>query len=106
MGLTLDDIDLSSLTKADLCSLLFDKLGVNKREASDMVDTFFSIISDRLVAGEDVRLADFAAFQVKTKSSRPGRNPRTGEIVLIAPRRVVTLQSGPKLKARLNTSAA
>jgi integration host factor subunit alpha len=105
MQLTLDDIDLSSLTRADLCSLLFDQLGVNKREASDLVDAFFSIISDRLIAGEDVRLSDFAAFQVKSKLSRPGRNPKSGATVQIAPRRVVTFQSGPKLKARLNGSA-
>jgi integration host factor subunit alpha len=84
--------------------LLFDQLGLNKREALDWVDTFFSIISDRLVAGEDVHLSGFAAFQVKSKSSRPGRNLKTGETVQIAPRSVVTFQSGQKLKSRLNST--
>lgn len=102
MQLAFDDIGLGSLTKTDMCSKLFDQLGVNKREASDMVDTFFSIISDRLATGEDVRLADFASFQVKTKSSRPGRNPRTGKAVQIASRKVVTFIPGPKLKNKLN----
>jgi integration host factor subunit alpha len=101
MKLDLDSIDLTSLTKADLGAVLFEQLGVNKREAGDLVDAFFEIITDRLAAGEEVKLADFAGFQVRKKAPRPGRNPRTGEEVQIAGRRVVTFQSGPKLKARL-----
>jgi integration host factor subunit alpha len=104
MQLALDTIDLSSLTKADLGAMLFDQLGVNKREAGDLVDSFFQIITDRLAAGEEVKLADFAGFQVRVKAPRPGRNPRTGEEVEIARRRVVTFQSGPKLKERLKAS--
>jgi integration host factor subunit alpha len=102
MQLSLDDIGLTSLTKANLCAMLFDQLGVNKREAADIVDSFFEIISGRLVAGEDVRLADFATFAVKEKSSRPGRNPKTGACVQIPPRSVVTFQPGPKLKSKVN----
>lgn len=101
MQFTLDDIDLSSLTKASLGALLFDQIGLNKREAGDVVDAFFAIITERLVAGEDVKITDFAAFQVRTKAPRPGRNPKTGEAVEIARRRVVTFQPGPKLKDRL-----
>ena len=100
-----DDIDLSTLTKADLCSRLFEQLGLNKREASDFVESFFSIIFDRLADGEDVRISDFASFHLRTKSSRQARNPRTGEPVQIAPRRVVTFKSGPKLKARIGSRA-
>lgn len=103
MQLNFDELDLTSLTKSDLCALLFDQLGVNKREAADFVDAFFAIISERLAAGGDVRIADFAAFQVKAKSARPGRNPKTGATVQIAPRRVVTFQPGPKLKSRVNS---
>jgi len=101
MKLDLDSLDLTSLTKANLGAILFDQLGGSKREAADLVDAFFEIISERLVSGEDVKLADFAGFQVRVKAPRPGRNPRTGEEVQIAGRRVVTFQSGPKLKARL-----
>ena len=104
MELALDNIDLTSLTKADLGAMLFDQLGVNKREAGDLVDAFFAIITARLAAGEDVKLADFAGFQVRLKAPRPGRNPRTGEEVEIARRRVVTFQSGPKLKERLKAN--
>lgn len=102
MPLSLDTIDLTSLTKAGLCTILFDQLGVNKRESADIVDAFFEIISQRLIAGDDVRLSDFAAFVVKGKSSRPGRNPRTGAVVQIPPRSVVTFQPGPKLKNSVN----
>jgi len=102
MQLSFDDIGLTSLTKSNLCAILFEQLGVNKREASDIVDSFFEIISDRLVAGEEVRLSDFATFVVKAKSSRPGRNPKTGTVVQIPPRSVVTFQPGPKLKSKVN----
>jgi integration host factor subunit alpha len=102
MPLSLNAIDLTSLTKAGLCTILFDQLGVNRREAADMVDAFFEIISQRLVAGEVIRLSDFATFAVKAKSSRPGRNPRTGAIIEIPPRAVVSFQPGPKLKNRVN----
>jgi integration host factor subunit alpha len=104
MKLALDSIDLTSLTKANLNKLLLDQLGGTQREAADLVDAFFEIITERLVAGEEVKLTDFAGFQVRTKAARPGRNPRTGEQVKIAKRRVVTFQSGPKLKARLKSS--
>jgi integration host factor subunit alpha len=102
MPLKLNDIDVTSLTKSELCSMLHEQLGVNKREATDFVDSFFAIIAERLRLGDDVRIADFASFQLKTKSSRPGRNPKTGEAVQIAPRTVVTFQPGPNLRDKLN----
>jgi len=104
MELTLEDIDITRLTKANLVEILVGKLGLNKRESAELVDAFFSIMSDKLVAGEEVKLTDFAAFQVRSKTSRPGRNPRTGAAVEISGRRVVTFQAGPKLKARLQSS--
>ena len=62
-----------------------------------MVDAFFTEISDALVRGESVKLAGFGNFQLRDKGSRPGRNPKTGEVVTIAPRRVVTFQPSQKL---------
>jgi integration host factor subunit alpha len=102
MPLNLEDIEVTSLTKSDLCAVLYENLGVNKREATDFVDSFFALITARLKLGDDVRIADFASFQVKTKPTRPGRNPKTGEAVQIAPRKVVTFHPGPNLKAKLN----
>lgn len=96
-----DYTNLHSLTKADLAALLVEKLGLNKREAAEMVDTFFSLMSEKLVDGEEVKLLNFAAFQVRTKASRPGRNPRTGEPVEISKRRVVTFQASALLKSKV-----
>ena len=95
------DSDLDSvgaLTKAQLADLLFDQLGVSKREAKDMVDAYFDLISQSLVNGEDVKLSGFGNFQIRTKAPRPGRNPRTGELIPIEARRVVTFHASTKLK--------
>ena len=97
----LANIDLPSLTKANLASILVDSLGLNKREAMEMVDTFFSIMVEQLVAGDEVKLSNFATFQVRIKASRPGRNPRTGEPVEISKRRVVTFQASALLKSKV-----
>src|SRR5471032_537634 len=91
------DTDLPTLTKAELAELVFEHVGLNKREAKDMVDAFFAEINDALVRGESVKLAGFGNFQLRDKGSRPGRNPKTGEVVTIAPRRVVTFQASQKL---------
>lgn len=66
-----------------------------------MVDSFFAIISEKLIDGEEVKLANFATFQVRTKASRPGRNPRTGEPVEISKRKIVIFQQSALLKSKL-----
>lgn len=87
-----------TLTKADLADLLFEQVGLNKREARDMVDIFFDEIRDALIRGEYVKLSSFGNFQLRDKPERPGRNPRTGEVIPIEARRVVTFHSSHKLK--------
>lgn len=87
-----------SLTKADLTELLYDKVGVNKREAKDIVDGFFNQISETLVEGEPVRISGFGNFQLRDKAARPGRNPKTGDLIPISARRVVTFHASQKLK--------
>ncbi|MCB1995422.1 MAG: integration host factor subunit alpha, partial [Rhodoferax sp.] len=67
----------------------------------DMIDAFFEVISQRLIAGEDVKLAGFGNFQIRIKAPRPGRNPRTGELIPIAARRVVTFHASQKLKDQI-----
>ena len=91
--------DSRTLTKAELAELLFEQVGLNKREAKDIVDTFFQEIRDALARGESVKLAGFGNFQVREKPARPGRNPKTGEIIPIAARRVVTFHASQKLKS-------
>ena len=90
---------LPTLTKAELAELLFEQVGLNKREAKDMVETFFDEIRDCLRRGEEVKLSGFGNFQLRDKPQRPGRNPRTGEAIPIAARRVVTFHSSQKLRA-------
>ena len=91
-------IEPRTLTKAELAEMLFDRVGLNKREAKDIVDTFFEEIRDALARGEPVKLSGFGNFQVRHKPPRPGRNPKTGETIPIAARRVVTFHASQKLK--------
>jgi integration host factor subunit alpha len=102
MEIHIEELGTSTLTKADLSELLCEKIGLNKREAREMVETFFDTISQRLVDGTNVKISDFAAFDIQAKRPRPGRNPRTGEQVTIKARRVVAFRAGPRLKARIN----
>ncbi|MCX7897625.1 MAG: integration host factor subunit alpha [Rhodocyclaceae bacterium] len=88
-----------TMTKAELAEALFEKVGLNKREAKDMVEAFFDEISKALEAGEAVKLSGFGNFQLRDKRERPGRNPKTGEEIPITARRVVTFHASHKLKA-------
>lgn len=91
--------DTPTLTKAELAELLFDHVGLNKREAKDMVEAFFEVIRDALESGDSVKLSGFGNFQLRDKPQRPGRNPKTGEAIPIAARRVVTFHASQKLKS-------
>lgn len=95
----LPSLETPTLTKADLAELLFDRLGLNKRESKDMVEAFFDIVHGTLVAGDDVKLSGFGNFHIRRKAPRPGRNPRTGESIPIKARQVVTFHASHKLKA-------
>jgi len=90
-----------SLTKAEMADRLFDEVGLNKREAKEFVDAFFEAIRIALEGGENVKLSGFGNFQLREKSQRPGRNPKTGEEIPISARRVVTFRPGQKLRARV-----
>ena len=92
-----------ALTKFDIVKNLNYEIGLNKREAKELVDSFFDTIKKLLSQGKEVKLSGFGNFQLKDKSSRPGRNPRTGEVVEITARRVVTFKSGQKLKESMKT---
>ena len=88
-----------TLTKADLADLLSEKVGLNKREAKDMVESFFEEVRLALERGEGLKLSGFGNFQLRDKPQRPGRNPKTGEEIPITARRVVTFHASQKLKA-------
>jgi integration host factor subunit alpha len=105
MELAVETLETPALTKAQLADLLFEQIGLNKRESKDMIDAFFDLVTDSLVNGTDVKISGFGNFQIRTKAPRPGRNPRTGEPVAIEARRVVTFHASPKLKDLVQDSA-
>jgi integration host factor subunit alpha len=92
---------MSMLRMAELVEMLSDRASLNKREAKEMVKAFFEVMRDAFESGEDVQLSGFGKFQLREKSQRPGRNPKTGETTSIEARRVVTFHASQKLKARL-----
>jgi integration host factor subunit alpha len=94
-----------ALTKADMAERLFEELGLNKREAKELVELFFEEIRAALENGRQVKLSGFGNFELREKNERPGRNPKTGEEIPITARRVVTFRSGQKLKARVEAYA-
>jgi len=92
---------MGSLTKADMAERLYEELGLNKREAKEMVEAFFEEVRASLAENEQVKLSGFGNFDLRDKRERPGRNPKTGEEVPICARRVVTFRPGQKLKDRV-----
>jgi integration host factor subunit alpha len=96
---------MAALTKAEIAEALFDQLGLNKREARELVDLFFEELRASLATGEQIKLSGFGNFDLRDKNQRPGRNPKTGEEIPICARRVVTFRPGQKLKARVEAYA-
>ena len=94
----LPTLETPTLTKADLAELLFERLGLNKRESKDMVEAFFDLIHATLMSGHDVKMSGYGNFNIRRKAPRPGRNPRTGEAIPIKARNVVTFHASHKLK--------
>ena len=106
MDFTLEALETPALTKAHLADLLFEQIGLNKRESKDMVEAFFDLIAASLVDGQDVKITGFGNFQIRVKAPRPGRNPRTGELIPIGERRVATFHASAKLKEQIHGSIA
>lgn len=96
---------MTALTKAELAEMLYEELGLNKREAKEIVELFFDEIREALENNRQVKLSGFGNFDLRDKRSRPGRNPKTGEEIPITARRVVSFKPGQKLKARVENYA-
>ena len=94
-----------ALTKAAMAERLYDELGLNKREAKELVEMFFEEVRGALESGNQVKLSGFGNFDLRQKNQRPGRNPKTGEEIPISARRVVTFRPGQKLKSRVEAYA-
>ena len=96
---------MGALTKADMAERLFEELGLNKREAKEMVEMFFEEIRHSLESNVPVKLSGFGNFDLRDKSERPGRNPKTGEEVPIDPRRVLVFRASHVLKNKINSTS-
>ncbi len=92
-----------ALTKSEMADRLYEELGLNKREAKEIVELFFQEITECLVHNEQVKLSGFGNFELRDKRERPGRNPKTGEEIPISARRVVTFRPGQKLKVQVES---
>lgn len=95
---------MSALTKAEMADRLSEKTGLNRRQCKEMVELFFDEIAGALVAGDSVKISGFGNFELRDKSPRPGRNPKTGEEVSISARRVVTFKAGQKFRKQVENS--
>ncbi len=93
-----------TLTRAQLSEAVYQEVGLSRNESTALVESVLDAISDSLVAGEPVKISSFGSFQVRQKSGRMGRNPKTGEEVPISPRRVLVFRASHVLKDRINAS--
>ncbi len=87
------------MTKADLVENIFEKIGLSKKEAQEIIEILFETMKQTFVEGESVKLSGFGTFNVRKKMSRRGRNPKTGDDLEITPRRVITFRASNQLKA-------
>lgn len=92
---------MTTLTKADMVNHLTIRLRMSRQDARLLVDKFFDELSQTLASGTEVKLSGFGNFELKNKKSRPGRNPKTGEVVPVNARRVVTFKAGQKLRGEI-----
>lgn len=95
-----------TVTRADLCEAVYQKVGLSRTESADLVEMVLDEISDCLVRGESVKLSSFGSFLVRQKGERIGRNPKTGEEVPISPRRVMVFKPSNVLKQKINEALA
>ncbi len=96
------NVSKSTMTKADIVEKVYQKIGFSKKEASELVEMVFNTLKDQLHSGEKVKISGFGNFLVRGKNQRIGRNPQTGEQIMISARRVLTFRPSQVLKALLN----
>src|ERR1700719_3209339 len=94
-----------TVTRADLCEAVYQKVGLSRTESATLVELVLKEITDCLERGETVKLSSFGSFVVRKKGQRIGRNPKTGKEVPISPRRVMVFKPSAILKQRINSEA-
>ena len=93
-----------TLTRADLAEAVFQKVGLPRNESADLVESVIREVINCLERGENVKLSSFGSFGVRDKRERVGRNPKTGEVVPITPRRVLVFRASNIMKERINST--
>ena len=91
-----------ALTKVQIVESICNQIGFTQKKSSEIIETLLEIIKSRLESGEDVLISNFGKFCVKQKNERKGRNPATGDAMMLAPRKVVTFKCSGKLRDRIN----
>ncbi|GAB4483708.1 MAG: integration host factor subunit alpha [Thermodesulfovibrionales bacterium] len=89
------------MTKADLVDSIFEKVGLSKKEAQDIIEIIFDSLKQTFAEGESVKISGFGTFHVRKKLARRGRNPKTGDELEITPRRVITFRVSNQLKEEI-----
>ena len=93
------------MTKADIIARIYEKMGFSKKEATDVAEATFDIIKDCLEKGQKVKISGFGNFVVNSKHPRRGRNPQTGEDIVIVARKVLTFKASQILKQTINRAS-
>lgn len=93
-----------TVTRADLAEAVYQAVGLSRTDSAELVERVLDLMSDALVAGENVKLSSFGSFHVRSKNERIGRNPKTGEEVPILPRKVLVFKPSNVLKTKINKS--
>lgn len=93
------------MLKSDLISILVDKKEITQKQAEVSVETIFESMSEALCKGENIEIRGLGAFHVKSYDGYQGRNPKTGEIIKVGPKRGVLFRTGKELRDRVNQSA-
>jgi integration host factor subunit alpha len=93
-----------AVTKADIIGSIIDQFGFTNNQSSEITETLIEIIKRTLASGEDVLVSGFGKFVVNEKAQRRGRNPATGDDMMLRPRRVVTFKCSGKLRRKINTN--
>ncbi|MHC1698129.1 MAG: integration host factor subunit alpha [Deltaproteobacteria bacterium] len=91
------------MTKSDMVEKIYEKIGFSKKESAELVEMVFDIIKSTLESGEKIKIAGFGNFIVKEKADRRGRNPQTGEEIVISARKILTFKPSQVLKSAINT---
>ena len=94
--------EVQTLTRADLCEAVLEEVGLSRQECSTLVERTLELIVESLEQGQTVKLSGFGVFQVREKSARMGRNPKTGEPAAINPRRVISFRASQIMKSRVH----